>query len=110
MKDDLEKRINFFVDIVDKLEGSHVVDSIYHIITTYGIPKVADSEFLISCLMQYYIENEEYEKCNVLKTTKFKMNIEFDSFNDISEEVPLEDIKYMTLMGFFKSVPLSKLF
>ena len=38
------------------------------------------------------------------------MNIEFDSFNDISEEVPLEDIKYMTLMGFFKSVPLSKLF
>ena len=110
MKNNLEKRVNFFVDIVDKLEGSNVVNSIYHIITTYGIPKVADSEFLISCLMQYYIENEEYEKCNVLKTTKFKMNIEFDSFNDISEEVPLEDIKYMTLMGFFKSVPLSKLF
>jgi hypothetical protein len=110
MEGDLERRINVFVDIVDKLEGNDVVNSIYHIITTYGIPKIADSDFLIACLMQYYIENEEYEKCNVLKTTKFKMNIEYNSFDDLSEEVPMEDIKYMTLMGFFKSIPPSKLF
>ena len=110
MEGDLEKRVNFFVDAVDKLEGNNVVNSIYRIITTYGIPKVADSQFLIACLMAYYIENEEYEKCNVLKTTSFKMNIEYDSFDDLDDTVPFEDVKYMTLMGFFKSLPPSKIF
>jgi hypothetical protein len=110
MENNLEKRVNFFVDTVDKLEGSNVVNSIYHIITTYGIPKVADSEFLIACLMKFYIENEEYEKCNVLKTTSFNTDIEYESFDEIGDDVPVEDIRYMMLMGFFKSTTIPQLF
>jgi hypothetical protein len=109
MDKDLEKRTEFFAHMVDTLNGREVVDSIYHIICTYGIPAVADDKFLIASLMKVYIDAEEYEKCNVLQKGEFKRNVEFDSIDDIDDETPLEDIKYLVLMGFFKSLSIDKL-
>lgn len=106
---DINDRSNLFVDIVDQLNGKEVVDNIYHIITTYGIPEVADETFLKECLMKIYLQTEEYEKCNVLKKNEFKTKVSYDSIEDLDEEVPLEDIKYMALMGFFKSIKITSL-
>ena len=107
--EDINERSDFFANVVETLEGKDVVDNIYRIITTYGIPEVADEEFLIQCLMKVYLQTEEYEKCEVLKKNEFKTKVSFDSIEDLDEEVPLSDIKYMALMGFFKSIKITSL-
>jgi hypothetical protein len=109
MDSNLEKRTEFFANMVETLDGLDVVNGIYHIICTYGIPSTADEEFLIASLMKVYLEHEEYERCSILQKGEFKRNVEFESIDDLTEETPLEDIKYLVLMGFFKSLPINKL-
>lgn len=107
--EDINERANMFAHIVETLDGKDVVDNIYRIICTYGIPVVADEEFLIESLMQVYLKHEEYEKCEVLKKREFKMNVSFDSIDDLDDEIPDSDIKYMALMGFIKSIKITTL-
>jgi hypothetical protein len=107
--DDVNERAGFFARLVDSLDGKNVVDNIYHVICTYGIPAVADEEFLIASLMEVYLIHEEYEKCEVLKKREFKMNVSYDSLHDLDDMIPESDIKYMALMGFFKSIKVTSL-
>lgn len=107
--EDINDRADFFAKIVEHLDGKDVVDNIYHIICTYGIPAVADEENLIASLMRVYLDHEEYEKCEVLKKREFKTNVSYDSTYDLDDDIPLSDIKYMALMGFFKSIKLTTL-
>ena len=109
MKEDTTERVDMFARIVESLDGKGVVDNIYRIICTYGIPVVADEEFLIESLMKVYLNYEEYEKCEVLKNRQFKTNVSYDSVEDLDDEIPLSDIKYMALMGFIKSIKITTL-
>lgn len=109
MKEDINERANMFAHIVESLDGKDVVDNIYRIICTYGIPVVADEEFLIESLMQVYLNYEEYEKCEVLKKRQFKTQVSYDSVEELNDEIPLSDIKYMALMGFIKSIKITTL-
>jgi len=107
--DDIERRAEMFSMIVDRLEGKDIVDNIYHMITTYGIPAIADEEFLIASLMKVYLDAEEYEKCSILQKGDFKRNVSYDSLEDLDEETSAEDIKYLVLMGFIKSINITTL-
>ena len=109
MKEDNIERASMFARIVESLDGKDVVDNIYRIICTYGIPEVADEEFLIASLMQVYLDYEEYEKCEVLKKNEFKTKVSYESTYDLDDDIPMSDIKYMALMGFFKSIKITSL-
>lgn len=107
--DNTADKIEFFTKLVDSLDGKSVVDTIYRIICTYGIPDVADREFLVTSLMAVFLKHEEYEKCEVLKRNEFRPNVSYNSIEELNEDVTSADIKFMALMGFFKSIKITTL-
>jgi hypothetical protein len=67
---DNANKINLFIQIVNATEAHAHVNTMYDIITKYDASETVDRDFAFDCLIQYFTDREEYEKCAVLLKQK----------------------------------------
>ena len=66
-----EERIKFFLILAKELPSAkQTIDNVFHIVARYDVPKHADRNFIYDCLIAYYSELENYERCAELLSFK----------------------------------------
>ena len=71
--DERTEKINIFLVLANHLPSAkETIDNVFSIVSKYDLPKHVDRDFIFDCLIEYYKQFEEYEKCAELY--KFKLN------------------------------------
>ena len=68
------ERMKVFLMLAAELpSAAETIDNIYRIVSKYDVPKNVDRSFIFDCLIAYYSNLEEYERCAaLLKLKKMK--------------------------------------
>lgn len=68
------ERMKVFLALADQLPAAaETINNIYRIVSKYDVPKNVDRDFIFGCLIAYYSNIEEYERCAaLLKIKKMK--------------------------------------
>lgn len=93
-----DEKIKLFLTMANELPaGKQTVDVVYNVICKYDVPQKTDRSFIFDCLIAYFSDREDYEKCSLLLRLRNEKpkKIQFNNL-DLSREEAIS----LRLMGF----------
>jgi hypothetical protein len=73
--DERQDRLNLFLVMAEELPtAKQTIDNVFRLVCKYDVPKHTDRQFIYDCLIIYYSNLEEYEKCAELLKFKQESN------------------------------------
>lgn len=94
---DQREKIDIFLQIVNATEAHEHVRSMYEIIMNYDASERVDRDFAYNCLIQYFTDCEEYEKCAALLKKK---NSPPKSKRYMAKDITPEMLADMLFLGY----------
>ena len=96
--DERTEKINIFLALAEYLPSSkETIDNLFSIVSKYDLPKHVDRDFIFDCLIEYYKQFEEYEKCAELY--KFKLNTKRKKRITVNK-LTRRELSELRMMGF----------
>lgn len=77
--------------------SKQTLDNVFRIVCKYDLPKHVDREFIFDCLIKYFSNIEEYEKCAEL--LKYKLNTNRTK-RITAKNLDRQDLADLRLLGF----------
>lgn len=96
MNKEYSERLDTFLNIARTLpDAKEILDNVYNTIVKYDLPRRSDRNFIFDCLIQYYSDLEEYEKCAVLvKYKNSATKVKRITVNKLTKE-DIRTLKYL---------------
>ena len=92
------EKINLFLILAEHIPSSkETIDNLFSIVSKYDLPKHVDRDFIFDCLIEYYKQFEEYEKCAELY--KFKLNIKRKK-RITANKLTRKELSELRMLGF----------